>query len=292
MSTKTAIDWTALKRPFKPDELEWRVQSSGIKNGRPWARVLTYIQSRAIMDRLDEVVGPGNWRDEYGVGPGGGIMCGISISVDGEWITKFDGAENTDIEAIKGGFSGAFKRAAVKWGIGRYLYSLDATWADINPNGSHSDKAKGQDGKPQWFKWDPPQLPAWALPEGVKQSRTPNPKPEQVKQQNVEAISYQAFNPDDLHTRCGLLFKAGIIDGEDGSKIMDRAHTASNATEREFVSLMVEILEAVKTYRDGDKITSEDAANYAAQTTGAEDMDALKAIQADINDSQSQQEIF
>jgi len=292
MSTKTAIDWQALKRPFKPDELEWRVQSSGIKNGRPWARVLTYIQSRAIMDRLDEVVGPGNWRDEYGVGPGGGIMCGISISVDGEWITKHDGADNTDIEAIKGGFSGAFKRAAVKWGIGRYLYSLDATWADINPNGSHSDKAKDKEGKVQWFKWDPPQLPAWALPEGVTQTRTPNPKQEQVQQQNAEAHSFQGFNLEEIHTRCGVLYGAGLIDGEDGSKIMDRARAASDATERDLILSIVDALDAVKKFRDEEKITPENASFYVSDILGVEDMGALKEVQANIIDSQSQIEIF
>lgn len=286
-ATKNVIDWSALKRPFHPDELEWRVQSSGVKNGRPWARVLTYVTSRAIMDRLDEVVGPGNWRDEYGVGPGGGIMCGISISVDGEWITKYDGAENTDIEAIKGGFSGAFKRAAVKWGIGRYLYSLDATWADINPNGSHSDKAKGQDGKPMWFKWDPPQLPAWALPEGVQQQRKPNPKPEQVRQQNREAQTFQGFDPKEIHNRAGSLHKAGIIDVEDGSRIMQEVNDAETADDRERINFKIELLEAIKEL--GEKI---EKVSFVGPIVEAEDMDALKRIQADINDSQSQMEIF
>lgn len=50
----------------------------------------------------------------------GGVECGISIKIDGEWITKWDAAENTQVEAVKGGRSGAMKRAAVQWGIGRY----------------------------------------------------------------------------------------------------------------------------------------------------------------------------
>jgi len=125
-------------------------------------KVLAYVTNRAIMDRLDEVAGPGNWKNEFREGPGGGVLCGISIRLAGEWITKWDGAENTDIEGVKGGLSGAMKRAAVQWGIGRYLYNLDEGWANIHDGGQFS--ARSKDGK--WFKWDPPMLPDWALPRG------------------------------------------------------------------------------------------------------------------------------
>ena len=154
-----------LKTPFMPDDIEWRVQRSGMKNGQPWAMVLAYVTNRAIMDRLDEVVGPGNWKNEYSTGPDGGVLCGLSIKIDGEWITKFDGADNTQVEAVKGGLSGAMKRAAVHWGIGRYLYKLDATFAVIKESGRYKDKAKNkQTGQDTWFKWDPPLLPDWAIP--------------------------------------------------------------------------------------------------------------------------------
>ena len=55
-----------LKQPFSTNDLEWRVQQSGIdKNGNPWAMVLAYVTNRAIMNRLDEVLGVGGWRNEY-----------------------------------------------------------------------------------------------------------------------------------------------------------------------------------------------------------------------------------
>lgn len=158
-----------LKEPFEAKDIEWRVQRSGVKNGKPWAMVLAYVTNRAIMDRLDNVVGSDSWRNEY-TPIDGGMMCGISIRVNNEWITKWDGAQNTDIEPIKGGLSGAMKRAAVQWGIGRYLYQLPATFANVNDKGSHRDKAKGADKKDVWFKWDPPPLPAWALPEKSKEA--------------------------------------------------------------------------------------------------------------------------
>lgn len=150
-----------LKRPFSPSEIEWR---AGVTNAdKTSALALAYISSRAVMDRLDEAVGPENWRDEYANGPQGGVLCGISIRCGDEWVTKWDGAENTDFEAVKGGLSDAFKRAGVKWGIGRYLYGLEGVWVKCE-----------QRGKSIVLK-EKPKLPSWALPEAAheeKQERT------------------------------------------------------------------------------------------------------------------------
>jgi hypothetical protein len=55
-------DLEQLQAPFAPEDLEWRVQSVGEKNGRPWCRVLVYVTNRAIMERLDAIVGPENCR--------------------------------------------------------------------------------------------------------------------------------------------------------------------------------------------------------------------------------------
>lgn len=159
------IDFAKLREPFPSTDVEWRLQQCGEKNGRFWGMALAYLTNRAIMERLDSVVGPANWRNEYATGPGGGVICGLSIRIDGQWVTKWDGAENTDMEAVKGGLSGAMKRAAVQWGIGRYLYDLPegfVTVADDADRKAHRGKTK--DGKT--FKWHPPELPKWALPSG------------------------------------------------------------------------------------------------------------------------------
>jgi hypothetical protein len=157
-----AIDFNALRAPFPASDIEWRIGRAGEKNGKVWATCLAYLTARAIMDRLDDVAGPANWRNEYREAPAGGVLCGISIRVGEEWVTKWDGAENTDIEGVKGGLSGAMKRAAVHWGIGRYLYHLDEGFANVHPNGANYAKIKGGGS----YKWDPPQLPDWALPKG------------------------------------------------------------------------------------------------------------------------------
>ncbi len=153
-----------LQRPFEANEIEWRVQQSGEKNGKVWAMVLAYVTNRAVMDRLDEVFGVGGWKNEYLPTPSmDGVMCGISAKIDGEWITKYDGAENTQVEAVKGGLSSAMKRTAVQFGIGRYLYNLESNFATIvEGRVANSKSAKTKSGT--WFNWIAPELPNFALP--------------------------------------------------------------------------------------------------------------------------------
>ncbi|WP_022684518.1 Rad52/Rad22 family DNA repair protein [Sphingobium bisphenolivorans] len=120
----------ALSRPFPAEAISWRAQSVSTKNpDAPKAMALAYIDARDVMRRLDEVCGPGNWQCDY-PHANGKTICRIGIKVDGEWIWKANGAGDTDIEAEKGAISDAFKRAAVLWGIGRYLYDLDSPWAE------------------------------------------------------------------------------------------------------------------------------------------------------------------
>jgi hypothetical protein len=118
-----------------------------------------------------DVCGKAGWRNEYRDIPNnGGVECGISIKIDSEWVTKWDAAENTQVEAVKGGRSGAMKRAAVQWGIGRYLYNLEEGFAQTSldkKQGWHRAKLKDGTG----FYWLPPSLPGWAIPaSGIKPS--------------------------------------------------------------------------------------------------------------------------
>ena len=126
------MDWEqvakGLSRPFGDEDVFWRIDRSF----GSWARVLCYLDARAVMDRLDEVAGVGNWQDSYVETASGKNVCTLSICVDGVWVSKSDGAGNTNIEGDKGGLSDAFKRAGVKWGIGRHLYSLGETKVNLS----------------------------------------------------------------------------------------------------------------------------------------------------------------
>ena len=116
---------TLLKAPFPVDKLSWRVGQKS-KDGKK-AMMLVYIDSRDVQDRLDEVCG-GNWSDTYS-SVNGRTVCSITIG----GVTRTDGAGDTDFEGEKGGLSDAFKRAAVKWGVGRYLYDAKQynTWVNF-----------------------------------------------------------------------------------------------------------------------------------------------------------------
>ena len=136
--------YSELLAPFPVDEIEWRVGATN--QGKTKGIALAYLNARTVMDRLDNVCGPQNWQCRY-PHANGKTCCEIGIKIDDEWIWKSDGAGDTDFEGVKGAFSDAFKRAAVRWGIGRYLYDLDAPWVDIEQRGRSYTIAVGEQKK-------------------------------------------------------------------------------------------------------------------------------------------------
>lgn len=127
-----------LAAPFAAEDLEWRLQVAYEDSMRGIA--VPYVTNRAIQNRLDEVVGPDRWYNEYkpwhSAGKKEAQICGLSIFFEERgWITKWDGSEDSDIEPVKGGLSDSMKRAAVQWGIGRVLYSMDTVWVAVEKKG-------------------------------------------------------------------------------------------------------------------------------------------------------------
>lgn len=220
------MDLLQLKKPFRSEEIEWRMQQSGVKKDKSyWGMCLAYVQNRAIMDRLDDVCGPGKWRNEYKAAPEGGILCGISIFLalgnEFDWVTKWDGASNTDIEAVKGGLSNAMKRAAVQWGVGRYLYGLESGWAIFANNGKYNAKMK--DGSYQ--KWNPPQLPEWALPSNTsQQEQTLEPDTQAPGETFLDQMKWYATHENKIYRKVLALWKvdsARSIDEKNQVKIIE-----------------------------------------------------------------------
>jgi|SRR5581483_3925333 len=119
--------------PFPNESIEWRIGSTNSEKTK--ASALAYIDARTVMDRLDSVCGPDGWQREHTSLATGMAICRLKIRVGTEWLTKEDGAGATDIEGEKGMLSDSFKRAAVSWGVGRYLYGLDSPWVEIEPAG-------------------------------------------------------------------------------------------------------------------------------------------------------------
>lgn len=189
------MDFEKLAEPFEAKDIEWRIAQKGAKDGKPWAKVLAYVTNRAIMNRLDEVCGPGGWCNQF-QHLQGAFLCGIGIKVNGEWVYKWDGAQESQIEATKGGISGSMKRAAVQWGIGRYLYDLTEGWADISSSGAKWVAEDKKNGAPT-FKWNPPQLPLWALPEKADKAK----RKEEIKKQIADAKFSKEINDIAAKTR-------------------------------------------------------------------------------------------
>jgi hypothetical protein len=146
--------YKALKKPFPEKAISWRVGATNPTKDKGIA--LAYIDARDVMERLDEVFGM-NWQCKY-THAETKTICEISILVDGVWVSRSNGAGDSDIEAEKGAISDAFKRAAVMFGVGRYLYELPNQWVKI-------DNKKIV---------ETPALPAWATPLGYEMGLIPS----------------------------------------------------------------------------------------------------------------------
>jgi hypothetical protein len=117
-----------LTAPIQPNEIEWRVQSV-TSTGK--MIVVPYINNRCVMQRFDAAFGPTNWTSEFREITNG-FICRLTVYLDGQTITREDGASKTNIEPEKGGISDAMKRAAVQFGLGRCLYDYPKVFIECN----------------------------------------------------------------------------------------------------------------------------------------------------------------
>lgn len=145
-----------LAAEFPRNAIHWRSQKLTQSGNK--ALALAYLDARDVQDRLDQVCTPAGWRNTVTETSKGRVLSTIEILIDGQWVGKCDGAGDTAVEGEKGGISDAFKRSAVLWGIGRYLYRLPTVWAPCKsreyPEGSGKRFFKEWIGSP----WD--QVPA------------------------------------------------------------------------------------------------------------------------------------
>jgi hypothetical protein len=124
----------ALSAPFDPREVKFK---PAVVTGNR-ALALAYVDARVIQDRLDDVLGVSGWQDEYECMPDGSVVCRLHLRFGDDWITKMDvggmSEQPDEGDRRKAAFSDALKRAAVKFGIGRYLYRLPVQWCDYDPH--------------------------------------------------------------------------------------------------------------------------------------------------------------
>jgi hypothetical protein len=130
----------ALLAPFPSKFISWR--PGRLDEAQGMAEALPYIDARAVQVRLDEVMGAANWSVRFHEVVAGSrlvaVRCTLALRIDGHWVEKEDAApvslrDDSSAEfAVKGAYSDALKRAAVQWGVGRYLYDYHRQLHPVN----------------------------------------------------------------------------------------------------------------------------------------------------------------
>ena len=122
----------------------WRLQSK--TRAKDKGIYVPYIEARDVYNRRDEV-GKHGWETGF-KDVCGNIFGGIGIVMeDGTVIWKWDTGmrveDNKDDkmydQGAKGSASDSLKRAAVQWGIGRFLYSIDPKVIPLDQDGNPVD---------------------------------------------------------------------------------------------------------------------------------------------------------
>src|SRR5512142_1879135 len=119
-----------LRKPFPASKISFKCQTKPSEKGN--SLVVAYIDARDVMERLDDIMGP-DWEDRYEkAGTSKGLVCYLTVG----GVTRADvGDDDNENEPVKSAYSDAFKRAAVKFGIGRFLYDLPKMWGKAKPAG-------------------------------------------------------------------------------------------------------------------------------------------------------------
>ena len=124
-----------LRAPFDPGDVDFRIQGkANEQTGR--AQVVAYVDARAVQDRLDEVVGAGNWSFDWQplvIEKGEVQVAKGTLALFG--VAKADVGTASNFQETLGAVSHCFKRAAVQWGVGRYLYNLHTVWVTVEKSG-------------------------------------------------------------------------------------------------------------------------------------------------------------
>jgi hypothetical protein len=123
----------ALAAPFEPHEV--RFMPWAVRGTR--ALALPYVDVRVVEDRLDRVLGAAGWQDAYRFVGGGLVLCRLRCFLGGRWLARSDvgcgGGQGREGDRYKAAVGDALRRAAVKFGVGRYLYRLPRQWVDFDP---------------------------------------------------------------------------------------------------------------------------------------------------------------
>lgn len=138
MTEKCKKEYDLLCKPFAFEDIELLWNSAPYKTDRSStgfiAKPICYFDSRAVMDRLDQVVGPARWEVSNPAysNVGSGWICQVSLTVVFAEcaVTRHGEADLRSVEPAKSGHSDALKRAFSALG-NRWLYHVELPWVDV-----------------------------------------------------------------------------------------------------------------------------------------------------------------
>jgi hypothetical protein len=165
-----------LNEPFDPADIKWKPQT--VNYSKKTAMAIAHADPRAYTDRLNEVLGPDGWSQEFTftVTPfvkfikgkkayketpatedktvaGNKVLCICRLTIPSVGTHSSTGdCDASDENAATSAEAQAFKRACVQFGLGRYLYDLPKITVPF-------DYDKGG-----FIAGQEPQLPDWAIP--------------------------------------------------------------------------------------------------------------------------------
>lgn len=141
--------WDMLLEPFPPEEMLWRVEA--LSKDKRKALVVPFVSHSALLDRLDEVLGPQGWQDSYEVLQVQPNLCAVKCRLTILNTSKEDLGEG---DSLKAAFAEALVRAAAKFGVGRRQTQLEQQWVDydastgqFNPPGTETPSQPPQSGR-------------------------------------------------------------------------------------------------------------------------------------------------
>ena len=133
--------WSKLSAPVPSGAISWRQDGKvTARDGKYFARFVAYIEANTVRERLDAVV-PGEWDLTLELMPTllgeeeGGAQCSFKARLQILGVIREDIGTGRDYKQAS---TDAFKRAAVRFGVGNELYDYEQNWVEMDGDGKYA----------------------------------------------------------------------------------------------------------------------------------------------------------
>lgn len=137
--------WTKLAAPLPPGVTAWRQDGRPVmRDGKFFARFVCYIDANTVRERLDSVV-PGEWNLTLELLPPltgteddhfpDQNRCAFKARLQILGVVREDVGTGKDYKQAS---TDAFKRVAVRFGIGHELYEMGQNWVPMDGDGKYA----------------------------------------------------------------------------------------------------------------------------------------------------------